>query len=121
MSGYNAKNYTEQGGDRTVIGGSLEIREGATVTGFSFDLQPASFTTLGGVKAAPAEEEDTMPVSIDEDGFLFVPEYPPVTEIPEMENQPNSVASTIAGLVVDFNALLMKLKDVGLMEADNPV
>lgn len=35
----NAKNYTEQGGDKTVIGGTLEIngtldiKEGATVTG----------------------------------------------------------------------------------------
>ena len=32
---YNAKNYTEQGGEKTVIGGTLEILEGATVTGLS--------------------------------------------------------------------------------------
>lgn len=32
---YNTKNYTEQGGDKTVIGGTLEIKEGATVTGLS--------------------------------------------------------------------------------------
>lgn len=31
---YNAKNYTEQGGDKTVIGGTLVIEEGATVTGY---------------------------------------------------------------------------------------
>ena len=30
---YNAKNYTEQGGDKTVIGGTLEILEGAQVKG----------------------------------------------------------------------------------------
>jgi len=30
---YNTKNYTEQGGEKTVIGGTLEIKEGATVTG----------------------------------------------------------------------------------------
>lgn len=30
---YNAKNYTEQGGEKTVIGGTLEIKEGASVTG----------------------------------------------------------------------------------------
>ena len=30
---YNAKNYMTQGGDRWVIGGSLEILEGASVTG----------------------------------------------------------------------------------------
>ncbi len=31
--GYNAKNYMAQGGDRLVIGGTLEIKEGASVTG----------------------------------------------------------------------------------------
>ena len=30
---YNVKNYTEQGGETTVIGGTLEIEEGASVTG----------------------------------------------------------------------------------------
>ena len=39
-------------------------------------------------------------------------------EIPVMENQSNSEASTIAGLKEDFNALLAKLKSAGLMEAD---
>ena len=33
MSDYNAKNYTEQGGEKTVIGGTLEIKQGASVTG----------------------------------------------------------------------------------------
>lgn len=30
---YSAKNYMEQGGDKWVVGGTLEIKEGATVTG----------------------------------------------------------------------------------------
>ena len=30
---YNVKNYTEQGGETTVIGGTLEIKEGASMTG----------------------------------------------------------------------------------------
>ena len=30
---YNVKNYTEQGGETTVIGGTLEIKEGASVAG----------------------------------------------------------------------------------------
>lgn len=33
MMSYNAKNYTEQGGEKTVIGGELVIEEGAKVTG----------------------------------------------------------------------------------------
>lgn len=72
--GYNTKNYTEQGGEKTVIGGTLEIKEGATVTGLS----------------------------------SFVP----------LENQADSTAVDIATLVSDFNGLLSKLKNAGLMEAE---
>ncbi|MED0851925.1 head fiber protein [Lysinibacillus sp. FSL H8-0500] len=68
---YNTKNYTEQGGEKTVIGGVLEIKEGASVTG-----------------------------------------------LPVAENQADSTATDVAGLVTDFNALLAKLKVAGLMEAD---
>ena len=32
---YNVKNYTEQGGEKTVIGGTLEVKDGATVTGIT--------------------------------------------------------------------------------------
>ena len=40
---YNTKNYTEQGGEKTVIGGTLEIKEGAVVTGLLvLDNQAAS-------------------------------------------------------------------------------
>ena len=40
---YNAKNYMAQGGDRLVIGGTLEIKEGASVTG----LPPAAADSAG--------------------------------------------------------------------------
>lgn len=40
---YNTKNYTEQGGEKTVIGGTLEIKEEAVVTGLPvLDNQAAS-------------------------------------------------------------------------------
>ena len=68
----NVKNYTEQGGEKTVIGGVLEIAEGGQIIGLPSDFTPAAF-------------------------------------------QADSSASTIAGLVVDFNALLAKLKAAGLM------
>lgn len=43
---YNTKNYTEQGGEKTVIGGTLEIQEGASVTGLScVSNQPVSTAT----------------------------------------------------------------------------
>ena len=74
---YNTKNYTEQGGEKTVIGGTLEIKEGASVTGLSADpLLVATEETLGGVKAAAAGEDDTVEVKIGEDGKLYAPTYP---------------------------------------------
>jgi hypothetical protein len=43
---YNTKNFTEQGGEKTVIGGTLEIKEGAVVTGLPIlDNQAASTAT----------------------------------------------------------------------------
>jgi hypothetical protein len=68
---YNTKNYTEQGGEKTIIGGTLEIKEGASVTG-----------------------------------------------LPSAINQATSTATTIAGVKDDLNALLLKLKDAGLMLPD---
>ena len=69
--GYNTKNYTEQGGEKTVIGGMLEIKEGASITG-----------------------------------------------LPSAINQVASTATTVAGVKDDFNSLLLKLKDAGLMTPD---
>lgn len=70
---YNAKNYTEQGGNVTHFGGKVIFEEGCEVEGNSFT--PAA-------------------------------------------NQAASTATTVATLKDDFNALLTKLKTVGLMEAD---
>ena len=69
---YTTKNYTDKGGDRTVIGGELEIREGARVSGLPSGAQ----------------------------------------------NQPASTATQVAGLKNDFNALLVRLKEAGIMEPD---
>jgi len=116
---YNTKNYTEQGGEKTVIGGSLEIKEGASVTGLpSSQISLATETTIGGIKAAPKAETDTVPAKIGGDGKLYVPNYPIVKEIPVAANQVESTAEDVSTLLVDFNALLTKLKAAGLMEAD---
>lgn len=122
---YNTKNYTEQGGEKTVIGGTLEIKEGASVTGLSADpLLVATEETLGGVKAAAAGDDDTVEVKIGEDGKLYAPTYPTdatesVSGLVKMAAyQADSIAEDTATLVTDFNALLAKLKAAGLMAAD---
>ena len=122
---YNTKNYTEQGGEKTVIGGTLEIKEGASVTGLSADpLLVATEETLGGVKASAADEGDTVEIKIGEDGKLYAPTYPTdatesVSGLVKMAaNQADSIAEDTATLVTDFNALLAKLKAAGLLAAD---
>lgn len=113
---YNTKNYTEQGGARTVIGGEIEILagakikadEGAEVEGFGgseYTLPPATDETLGGIIVGSG-------LSVEEDGTLSA------DGITKAANQADSTATDAAGLVTDFNALLDKLKAAGLMEPD---
>lgn len=110
---YNAKNYTEQGGEKTVIGGTLEIKEGASVTGLpSSQISVATETALGGIKAAAKTETDTVPARIGTDGKLYVPPNPVAA------NQAVSSAEDVSALLTDFNALLTKLKAAGLMASD---
>lgn len=84
---FNAKNYTEPGGARTVIGGELVIEAGAKLTA----LPGSTVEGVGGGNGGDA---------------------------PAAGNQPASTAATVAALREDFNALLAKLKDAGLMAAD---
>ena len=73
------KNYRTDGGDRTVIGGTLEFTDDAQVLNF-----PGG---AGGANAKVALQAD-------------------------------STATSVAGLVTDFNALLAKLKAAGLMATE---
>lgn len=111
---YSSKNYTEQGGEKTVIGGELEILsgakikadEGAEVEGFgggSYTLPPATTEELGGIKVGDG-------LSVEEDGTLSA------DGITKADNQADSTATEVAELVTDFNALLSKLIAAGLME-----
>ena len=107
---YNTKNYTEQGGEKTVIGGTLEIKEGANVTGLATNpLLAATETVLGGVKAAPKEETDTVPVKIGADGFLYVPTYPVVPPVPLSEVQTDDINQELSALLASFNTLIVAL------------
>ena len=112
---YNVKNYTEQGGEKTVIGGTLEIKEGASVTGLPSspaEITAATANALGGVIAAAKAESDTVEAKIGSDHKLYVPAQAVAA------NQADSTAEDVADLVSDFNGLLAKLKLAGLMTAD---
>ena len=61
---YNGKNYMEQGGDKWVIGGTLEIKAGASVTGL-----PAAEVPQAANQADSAAEDVSTLVS-DFNGLL---------------------------------------------------
>ena len=123
---YNAKNYMAQGGDRLVIGGTLEIQEGASVTGLPpAVVAVATEEALGGVLAAAKAETDTLEAKIGEDHKLYVPPYTlPAAEAAALggvllaANQAASAAADVAALTADFNTLLGALKAAGIMAAD---
>ena len=153
MSEYNTKNYTEQGGEKTVIGGTLEFKEGAQVVNLPagvVNLPVAAADTLGGVKVgsrlsidengvlsadaqapgiASADTAGVVKVgtnlSIDENGVLSADNQTPAAAttaaagvMKMAENQPDSQGSNLLGLEADFNRLLQKLKDAGIMAPD---
>lgn len=111
---YNTKNYQENG-EKLVIGGTLEIEDGATVTGLpAAEISKATSSTLGGIKAATKSAGDTVEIKIDSSSAkLYAPTYP------KAANQVASTAAELADLKTDFNNLLSKLKTAGLMEADS--
>ena len=111
------------------MGGKLTVLDGAVVTGLTATAAPASAEALGGVKAAVKAETDSVEVKIGEDAKLYVPAYPEEYVLPAAAaeafggvklagNQPDSTASTIAALNIEFNALLAKLKSAGIMVPD---
>ena len=59
---YNTKNYTEQGGEKTVIGGTLEFTDEAKVENFpgggsGYTLPTATKEALGGIYAVDNLED----------------------------------------------------------------
>lgn len=125
------RNYHAHGGNEWVVGGTLTILEGATITGIAATTAAASADALGGVKAAAKGVQDIVEVKIGSDSKLYAPAYPETYTLPGAaadalggvmlaENQADSTASTVASLTDDFNALLAKLKAAGVMAADAP-
>lgn len=104
---YNAKNFTEQGGDVTHIGGSLIIEEGASVEGLPSPTLPVATTSKTGVVKIGSG------LSVTAQGLLSADGITPAA------NQAASTAMELADLKTDFNTLLAALKTAGLMVADS--
>lgn len=116
------KNYIDPVTGELVINGEIKVNgtmtvgEDATLTGMTPEALNAAGASLGGVKAAAAGAGDTVECKINgTTKKLMVPTYPVV---PAAANQADSAAADVPALVVDFNALLAKLKAAGLMTDD---
>jgi hypothetical protein len=126
---YNVKNYTEQGGEKTVIGGEiviegkLTVTDGGEVTGITGVTAAATSTTIGGIKAATKGTGDTVEVKIDAaSSKLYVPTYPTVpgeatTETAGIVKQAANVAKAVgdAPTKAEFDALIDALVEAGIM------
>ena len=112
MSTYNAKNYTEQGGETTHIGGALVFDSGATVS--RFPLEKATADKLGGVKVGSG-------LSTTSGGVLSVAAATDsvIGGVKQAANQAASTAADVAGVVADLNTLIGALKTAGIMVADS--
>ena len=62
---YSCKNYKTNGGDKWVVGGTLEIKEGASVTGMTTATLVNDLTTGGTDKALTAEQGKTLKAAVD--------------------------------------------------------
>lgn len=122
---YNVKNYTEQGGEKTVIGGEividgkLTVADGGQVEGITGVTGAATESTLGGIKAAAKGVGDTVEVKIDSNtSKLYV--APPALATEDAAGLVKMAANVAAveGETVPvekFNALLAALIDAGIM------
>lgn len=73
---YNTKNYTEQGGERTVIGGTLEFTEGAVLKGGIVPNQAdSSASTVADLKAA----HNALLANLKDAGLMKPDDWPTVT------------------------------------------
>ncbi len=128
---YTAKNHTE-GPDKLVIGGTLEIKEGATVEGVITAAIIDNLTSSDAGKALSAKQGKVLKTLVDEKvatadivndlttGGVAVPlsaEQGKVLGARVAANQAES-KEAVSPTVAEFNALLAKLKAAGLMVDD---
>lgn len=62
---YTTKNYVTAGGDKTVIGGTLEIKEGASVTGITTATIVDDLITADATKALSAAQGKALKTLVD--------------------------------------------------------
>ena len=128
--GYSCKNYKTDGGDKWVVGGTLEIATGASVTGMTTATIVDTLTSDDAAKALSAKQGKALKTLVDAKiatasivndlttGGVDAPlsaEQGKTLAGRVAANQADSTATEVSGLVTEFNALLAKLITAGLM------
>ena len=117
MSNYNTKNYTEQGGEKTVIGGELVVEEAGALNvdgemtvneGGSLDVDGSMTIESGATLVIKSGATFTNENEGEEEETVKIPYMAPSTQ------------SSAANVAKDFNGLLALLKAVGLMNTTAP-
>ena len=113
MSDYNALNYTEQGGAKTVIGGTLDLTN-ATVEGVVTAPVVDTLVSTSATSALSAKQGKALKDTAD---LLATTVSGKLTAV-QVANQADSDATTVANLLTCFNTLLAGLKTAGIMVGD---
>ena len=140
MSEYNAKNYTEQGGDTTHFGGKVIFEEGCEVEGGSFtEVKTASETDKGiakigdglsidseGELSVTPAADDTLGgvivgdgLAVEEDGTLSVAEATKTVAggVLAVDDLEDCEATDVAGINAFLNNyLLVRLRTAGILK-----
>lgn len=113
---YNTKNYTEQGGDKTVIGGTLAIEAGASVTGITTETIVDNLTSTYTNKALSAKQGKVLKDAVD----AKYTAANATTAAAGLVKQSAVVADAAgeAPTKAEFDALIAALKTAGIMAAE---
>jgi hypothetical protein len=117
---YNTKNYTEQGGEKTVIGGTLKIPgaldlTGATITGAVTAAVVNNLTTTATGSALDAAQGKELKTLIDAKYTAANATDAVAGLVKQAANVPEAVGDTPTA--AEFKALLDALIDAGIMAA----
>ena len=119
---YNTKNYTEQGGEKTVIGGEIEILgtltidDGATVAGVVTAAVVNNLTTTTTGKALDAAQGKELKTLVDAK-YTAANATEAVAGLVKQAAPVDSVTGE-APTADEFNALLDALKAAGIMASE---
>ncbi len=132
MIEYNAKNYTEQGGEKTVIGGTLEFADDADVQNMpETELPIASKNSFGCIKVGSGVEIADGVLSglmlggtelggVELGHGLYIDQENTTLNCiikGKMPNIPKITEVTLENLIASINVLISEMVAVGLMKA----